>query len=111
MSAYEKAREADADSKFVASLVATTLAVSGKRGEALAMLQQINARAATEYISPVSIAYIYAALGDRDSAFEYLDRGIHDRDPNVLGLKSNPMFDGLRQDPRYHALLAKMQLE
>ena len=111
MEAYAKAREADADSKFVASLEATTLAVSGKRQEASAMLRQINARAATEYISPVSIAYIYTALGDRDPAFEYLDRAVFDRDPNILGLKSNPVFDGLRADDRYHALLRKMQLE
>ncbi len=111
LEAYSKARAADADSKFVASLEATTLAVAGRRQEALAMLAQINNRAAAEYISPVSIAYIYTALGDRDTAFDYLDRAIQDRDPNILGLKSNPVFDGLRNEERYRALLRKMQLE
>ena len=111
LEAYSKARAADADSKFVASLEATTLAVAGRRQEALAMLAQINNRAAAEYISPVSIAYIYTALGDRDTAFDYLDRAIQDRDPKILGLKSNPVFDGLRNEERYRALLRKMQLE
>jgi eukaryotic-like serine/threonine-protein kinase len=108
---YARAREADADSKFVDSLEAMTLAVAGKRAEAAALLESIQRRAANDYISPVSIAYIYVALGDKDAAFDNLDQAIFDRDPNILGLKSNPIFEGLRDDERYHALLRKMQLE
>ena len=110
LACYAKAREADADSKFVDSLEAMTLAVAGKRAEAMAMLDNINRRAVHDYISPVSIAYIYTALGDKDTAFENLDRAVFDRDPNILGLKSNPIFEGLREDERYRALLRKMQL-
>ena len=108
---YAKAREADANSKFVDSLEAMTLATAGHRKQAEEMLAVILRRSAHEYISPVSIAYICTALGDFDAAFGHLDRAIHDRDPNILGLKSNPIFDGLREDARYHALLKKMQLE
>ena len=108
---YRKAREADADSKFVDSLEAMTLAVAGDHTRARKMLEEITRKALTEYISPVSIAYICTALGDKDGAFENLDKAIFDRDPNILGLKSNPIFEGLRQDERYHALLRKMQLE
>ena len=88
-----------------------TLAAAGERAQAEEMLTVILKRSAHEYISPVSIAYICTALGDFDLAFGHLDRAIHDRDPNILGLKSNPIFDGLREDARYHALLKKMQLE
>ena len=108
---YARAREADPDSKFVDSLEAMTLAVAGQTERASEMLAEIQRRSAVEYISPVSIAYICTALGDHDGAFGYLDRAIHDRDPNILGLKSNPIFDGLREDDRYHGLLKKMQLE
>jgi tetratricopeptide (TPR) repeat protein len=108
---YAKAREADANSKFVDSLEAMTLGAAGRREQAEEMLAAILRRTAHEYISPVSIAYICTALGDYDAAFGHLDRAIHDRDPNILGLKSNPIFDGLREDSRYHALLKKMQLE
>jgi serine/threonine-protein kinase len=108
---YANARVADADSKFVDSLQAMTLAVSGRRTEAVALLTEINHRAVHDYISPVSIAYVCTALGDKDAAFENLDQAISDRDPNILGLKSNPIFEGLREDERYHALLRKMQLE
>jgi serine/threonine protein kinase/Flp pilus assembly protein TadD len=111
LACYSKAREADADSKFVDSLEAMTLAVAGQRAESLAMLDSISRRAENDYISPVSIAYICTALGDNDAAFENLDRAVFDRDPNILGLKSKPLFEGLREDERYHALLRKMQLE
>ena len=99
------------NSKFVDSLEAMTLAAAGQRekGRKRCWLRLCAVRP-NEYISPVSIAYICTALGDYDAAFGHLDRAIHDRDPNILGLKSNPIFDGLREDARYHALLKKMQL-
>jgi eukaryotic-like serine/threonine-protein kinase len=111
LACYARAREADANSKFVDSLEAMTLARAGRREEAASMLDQITLRAASDYISPVSIAYICTALGDKDRAFDNLDRAIYDRDPNILGLKSNPIFESLRTDERYHAILRKMQLE
>ncbi len=110
LACYARAREADANSKFVDSLEAMTLALAGRRAEAAALLDQITRRAANDYISPVSIAYICTALGDKDRAFENLDRAIHDRDPNILGLRSNPIFESLRTDQRNHSNLSKMQL-
>jgi tetratricopeptide (TPR) repeat protein len=108
---FPRARAADANSRFVDSLEAMALAMAGRRDEALAMLDRITLRAANYYISPVSIAYVCTALGDKDRAFENLDRGIHERDPNILGLKSNPIFDSIRSDERFHVILKKMQLD
>jgi len=110
LACYARAREADPNSKFVDSLEAMTLAVAGRRAEATALLDKITGLAANEYISPVSIAYVCTALGDKGRAFENLDRAVHDRDPNLLGLKSNPIFESLRSDDRYHKILRKMQL-
>ena len=67
LACYARAREADPNSKFVDSLEATTLALAGKRAEAAAMLEEILRRAAKDYISPVSIAYIFTALGDKNA--------------------------------------------
>jgi len=108
---YTRAREADVSSKFVDSIEAMALAASGQNAQARVMLAAISQRSSQEYISPVSIAYVHTALGDFDAAFAHLDRAVQDRDPNILGLKSNPIFDPIRGDARYHALLAKMQLE
>jgi serine/threonine-protein kinase len=110
ISTYQKAKEMDAASKFVDSLLATAYAAAGRREEAQALLKQVLGLAGREYVSPVSIAYIYAALGDKDAAFGQLSIAAADRDPNLLGLKSNPSFDTLRGDARYTELLATMKL-
>jgi serine/threonine-protein kinase len=110
IAAYEKAKEMDAASKFVDSLMATAYAAAGRREEAAALLEKVLELGRREYVSPVSIAYIYAALGEKDKAFDHLRAAIEDRDPNILGLKSNPSFDSLRGDARYAELLATMRL-
>lgn len=110
LACYGRARVADADSKFVDSLQAMTLAAAGRTDDARALAGAITARAADDYISPVSIAYIYTFLGEAERAFAKLERGIQERDPNILGLKSNPIFDRLRGDVRYANLLARMHL-
>ncbi len=107
---FARAREADANTKFVDSLEAMTLAMAGEREKALELLGRIERRAAEDYISPVSIAYVYTALGDATMAFANLDRAVEDRDPNLLGLQTNPIFDPLRGDARHAALLARMGL-
>lgn len=107
---YQKAKEMDAASKFVDSLLATAYAAAGRRDEALSLLQQVLELAGREYVSPVSIAYIYAALGDSDAAFAQLRTAADDRDPNLLGLKTHPAFDNLRNDSRYTELLRAMHL-
>jgi tetratricopeptide (TPR) repeat protein len=108
---YGKARQADADSKFVDSLEAMTRAAAGQSEKAAEMLEAVQHRSSREYISPVSIAYIFTAMGNHDAAFAQLDRAIQDRDPNILGLKWNPIFDSIRGDERYRALLKKIQLD
>jgi serine/threonine protein kinase/Flp pilus assembly protein TadD len=110
LACYAKARAADANSKFIDSLEAMTLAFANQREKGTTLLDAIVQRAAHDYISPVSIAYIWTALGDKTKAFENLDRAVQDRDPSLLGLKSNPIFDSIRGDDRYNALLRKMQL-
>ena len=110
LAAYERARHADAETKFIPSLIAMTLAASGRHAEAEVLASQLRHRAESDYITPASIAYIYVAMGDADRAFEMLDAAAAGRDPNLVGLMSNPIFDPLRQDRRYHAMLKKLQL-
>ncbi len=59
---------------------------------------------------PLSRAQIHMALGETDSAFEWLDRAVEERELHVLDLPCKPIWDGLRSDPRFTALLRKMHL-
>jgi hypothetical protein len=56
------------------------------------------------------IAAIYAALGDADRAFEFLERAIDDRSQVLGWVRFNPVFDALRDDPRYAAFVRRLGL-
>jgi len=58
----------------------------------------------------VQIAQAYAYRGERNKAFDWLDRAVVQRDPGIVNVKTDPMFAGLRGDPRYKAVLRKMNL-
>ena len=56
------------------------------------------------------IAEIYAFRGDKDKAFEYLEKSYIAREANLTNLKGDPILKKLGSDPRYTALLKKMNL-
>jgi hypothetical protein len=60
---------------------------------------------------PGEVAFWYAALGARDSAFEWLEKSVADHSVNAFDLRYLPEWDGLRGDPRYAATLHRMGLE
>jgi hypothetical protein len=57
-----------------------------------------------------SIAAVYAALGDKDAAFEHLEHAFSTHSMKLLWLGVDPRFDPLREDPRFPDLLARMRL-
>jgi adenylate cyclase len=54
------------------------------------------------------IALVYAARGDKDRAFTWLERAYRQRDAGMLWIKYDPLLKGLRSDPRFAALVVKM---
>jgi serine/threonine-protein kinase len=60
--------------------------------------------------SPYSIARVYAWRGEKDQAFEWLERAYEVRDDGLPWLKIDSSFRSLRGDARYNALLSKMNL-
>lgn len=74
------------------------------------MLNEITA-AGDQGMAPASyIAEIYAALGEKDHAFEWLEKALGDRDEELVFLKVNPRLDPLRSDPRFQRLLERVGL-
>src|SRR5215831_4619486 len=66
----------------------------------------VNGRRGLAY----QIAEVYALRGEKDKAFEWLQTAFDDRDAGMLGLSVDPLLRGLRDDPRYKNLLAKLGL-
>jgi TolB-like protein/Tfp pilus assembly protein PilF len=107
--ALEEYKIVEASSEPAARVfVAHLLAVTGKRPEALALLQQMEHPAGGESPNAFDIAAVYTALGDKDAAFHWLDRAYEQR--MVWFLKVHPFLDPLRSDPRFAALLKKAGL-
>lgn len=90
--------------------IARIYALSGKTEEAKKILQEAIKLSNQRYISPWNIAIVYAALGQHDQAFEWLDKAFEGRDLWMAYLKVDPAVDNLRSDPRFKALLKKMNL-
>jgi TolB-like protein/Flp pilus assembly protein TadD len=56
------------------------------------------------------IARVYAFRGEKDRAFEWLDKAYEARDEDLYAIKDDPLFKNLEGDPRYKAFLKKMNL-
>jgi len=84
-------------------------ATAGKRSEASKILGDLQELSKRRYFSPVERARILAYMGERrDEVFEALERGYEDRYEYMCFLKVNPCWDPFRSDPRFQALLRKM---
>jgi hypothetical protein len=59
-------------------------------------------------VAPASIAIIFAALGDNDQAFAWLEKADKARDVMLARLKVDPRFDSLRSDPRFADLVRRI---
>lgn len=91
-----------------------TYARAGLRPEALKILNQLKALAPNGGSLPsgyaLSLARLYAGLGDKDQAFAWLDRADEEHDSNLGYLLVSPYYDPLRADPRFKELLKKVGL-
>ncbi len=74
------------------------------------MIRQLEERTAARKAGPYFLAMPYAALGERDKAFAALNRSVDQRSGMVVGLKVEPHLQGLRDDPRFAAVLRRLGL-
>ena len=107
---FQKARALDPQPLFDSAL-SYAYAVSGDRAKAEQILRDLEDAARQRYVSPGSQVYIYLGLGEKEKAYEWLDRLCEAQDFACYWLKVDPVFDGLRYEPRFQALLKKMGLD
>jgi len=86
---------------------AAVLARMGREDEARAILEQLLARAVERYVPPHHIAIVYAALGETDAAFEWLDRAVTSGRFGCNGLRNEDQLQSLRDDARFADLLGR----
>jgi TolB-like protein/Flp pilus assembly protein TadD len=82
-----------------------------RRNEAIKLAEKLEATAKVRYVSPVDIARIYAGLGAKELAFDWLHKAYRDHSDHLLKLGVDPSFDSVRSDPRFSDLLRRVGLE
>ncbi|MGH9967013.1 MAG: tetratricopeptide repeat protein [Pyrinomonadaceae bacterium] len=98
------------DDPWVKALLARSLAKSGQRGEAGKMLVELESESARRYVPSAGLAVVFAALGEKDKAFVWLEKDVTERTPRPPLFSVNPVFDDLRDDPRFADLVRRIAL-
>jgi TolB-like protein/Tfp pilus assembly protein PilF len=106
----QKARELSVGNTEVLSFLGFAYAAAAKRDEALEMLHALDEQAQRGHVPPYHYAIVHAGLGEKDRAFEWLERAFAKRAVDLFTLKVEPMFDSLRADPRFTDLLQRVGL-
>jgi tetratricopeptide (TPR) repeat protein len=85
-------------------------AASGKRAEAEKVIGELEELSKRQYVSPSFIAAVYAALGEKEQAFQWLNKAYEGRAQIIMFLKVDPTFHSLRSDPRFADLVRRVGL-
>ncbi len=109
---YQKAvpNSASGDTYYQASL-GHAYAMAGKIAEARKVLVHLQNLSAKRYVAPYAIGLIYAGLGDKDQAFEWLNKACADHSTSMAYLKVDHALRSLRSDPRFARLLGNPNFE
>ncbi len=84
---------------------------AGRRKEAEGLTAELEQRAKQGYGSASWLARVYLGLGDTDKVFEWLERAYDEHNLSLFYIPSEPLFAGLRSDPRFIDLMKRMGLE
>lgn len=85
-------------------------AVAGKRAEAMQVIDELKQLSKQRYVSPYFVAVVYAGLQDDDDAFTWLEKAYQERHPYLILMDVEPVFDRIRNDPRFIALKKRVGL-
>jgi TolB-like protein/tRNA A-37 threonylcarbamoyl transferase component Bud32/Tfp pilus assembly protein PilF len=97
-------------SPLATGLLGYAYARSRRKKEAMQMLTQLDELSQKRYVSSLFRALIYMGLGDLDQTFKHLEKSYRKHEVLVAFYHSGSIFDPIRRDSRYNALLREMNL-
>ena len=86
-------------------------AISGERAKAEQALRELEELAKGQYVSPTAFATIYLGLGQKEKCLDWLEKAYEQQDSACWYLKIDQIYDSVRNEPRFQAILKKIGLE
>ena len=111
LAAQRRAVELSGGSAMMLGWLGLALAESGETAQARDVLRRLHGMAAHGYVPPSTFAWIHLGLKEIDTAFEWLNRAVEECDQLMMPIKTYGFFAPIRADPRYLALLRRMNLQ
>ena len=84
---------------------------TGNRAGAMAVIEELNRKSMHGYVPPFSVAIVYLGMGDSGRAMDYLEQAYSAHSQSLCWLKMDRIFDPLRKEPRFIALMKKLHLD
>ena len=108
ISEFQKAESLSGARPLDSGALAHAYAIAGKRAEAQQILKNVTERSPRVYFPAHDIALIYVALGEKELAFDWLEKAFQERSPWLIHLNVDPRFDPVRSDPRFSDLVRRL---
>jgi TolB-like protein/DNA-binding winged helix-turn-helix (wHTH) protein/Tfp pilus assembly protein PilF len=105
-----KGIELSGGSTRMKSVLGIVQARAGNKEEAQKIIDGLVANSAKEHVTPEDIAMIYSVMGEKDRAFEWLERAYAERSCWLYELNVDPDWEPIRDDPRFHDLVKRIGL-
>lgn len=94
----------------LAASIEEDFAKSGYKGVLQGWLEGLTEISKHSYVSPYSIAESYMRMGEKQKAFEWLEKAYEEHDSGLVSLTVEPMFESIRSDPRFKEIVRRMKL-
>ena len=88
--------------------LAQAYAAAGAVAEMRSIVERLTAPSERRYVSPYNLARVFAAAAESDSAFAWLERACAERNPDLIELRADPVFDSIRTDTRFVRVLHRV---
>jgi serine/threonine-protein kinase len=85
-------------------------ALGGEPGRAREILAQLERKRQTSWVSSTVFAIVHIGLGEHDLALDWLERACRQHEIPVTAIKVHPVYDPLRAEPRFQAVLRQLRM-
>ena len=107
---FEKAILLSGRNPVYVAILGHAYAIDGRKVEAMGVRAELEEQSKRRYVSPYWMATLHVGLGDKDQAFQWLEKAYEERSGGLIWIGVDPRMDSLRSDPRFAVLARRIGL-